>query len=133
MGKRLVSDGTEHDAHVLFTELVRCELVDGVVYVTGQSNNYRRNGAMTLAYTKALYLALGRCLAEAEGETGIEVEDVSLRPPKKPGGDVEFVLMDARGDPIVRGLVSSDAAIKAQRAVGEMLSGPIVVGLKQRR
>lgn len=71
MAKRKATDGTEHDAHVLFDTLVECELRDHMIHVTGRSKNYERSGVMTLGYSRLLYEALGKCLAKIDGATNV--------------------------------------------------------------
>lgn len=127
MGRKAkTSDGTEHGAHVLFTQLIRCELDHGVVYVTGRSNNYERSGAMTIEYTKLLYQALGRCLAEAGIDTGVVIEGVEI---KTEGDKLHFVLKDKVG-PCARGVATIGAVQQAVTMAAEAMSGRKVVRLK---
>lgn len=118
-------------AHVLFTELVICERDGDIFYAGGRSNKYRRTGAMTADYVRALVSGLSQLLAEYEAERGIT-------PPPLDGveltrdGDVIAFVLSHNGKPHSAGRVTRAAARKAKAWLDEFFDGPNLVRLRRR-
>ena len=127
MPKRIVSDGAEHAAHVLFDTLVHCELMDGCIHVVGRSKNYERAGVMTLDYARQIHVALGRCLAEA-GDTGPPIDGLKL---DVQGEHIRFTLL-RDGEPVSTGLVTVDVGNKALKWLEEFKDGPNVQRIRRK-
>ncbi len=111
--RKRISDGSEHGAHVLFTQLIRCEREGSVFYVGARSNNYQRAGAMTLDYTRELVAKLSALLADHDRELGITVpaiDDIAL----SPCGDLIHFELRTEGKSVGAGAVTRAVAMKAK-------------------
>lgn len=123
-----VSDGSEQGANILFTRLVRCELEGEVIFVTGQSNNYRRNGALTLAYARELRDQLSAILARIDAAPVFDGIDLQL------AGEAVTFSLKSGGLPVASGSVTRDVAERALAWLGEHFdpTGGKVVPMKRR-
>ena len=128
----IVTDGTEHGAHVLFTDLVVCERVGDIFHAGGRSANYERRGAMTAEYVRQLVDGLGRLLAEYDAERGCvaaaPIDDIALA--ALPCGQVQFTLK--RGIDVAGvGAVTESVAYKAKCFLDTLFDGPNIVRLRR--
>lgn len=131
MPKKL-SDGTEHAAHVLFTELVKCEREGDIYYAGGRSRNYERCGAMTREYVEALVAGLTELMAAHDAERGKSppaVDDIKLT--RGPGKSVRFELF-AGGKLLGAGAVTEGVARKAKAFLDGLFDPGNVVKFKKR-
>jgi hypothetical protein len=126
-----VSDGTEHAAHVLFTELVMCKRDGDIFYAGGRSKDYHRCGAMTSDYVRELVSQLSALLAEYDAERGIKAPPLDGISLARDGDCLQFAL-SLDGKPAGAGRVTKDVARKAKAFLDEFFDGPKVVSLRRR-
>lgn len=128
----VVTDGTEHAAHILFTDLVVCERVGDIFHAGGRSNGYERRGAMTYEYVLALLGGLGHLVAEYEAERGIKrpaLDDIMLEPTGN--GAIRFTLF--RGGVIAGSdTVTQGVGYKAKVFLDTLFDGPKVVRMRKK-
>lgn len=123
-----ISDGSEQGADILFTRLVRCELEGEVIFITGQSNNYRRNGAITLAYARELRDQLSAILARLDAAPVFDGIKLAL------AGDAVTFTLQASGQAVAQGSVTRGVAQEALAWLGEHFDPPNnVVPIGKRR
>lgn len=127
-----VSDGTEHCAHVLFTELVVCKREGAVFYAGGRSKDYERCGAMTEEYARELHRKLGEEIASLDAERGLAmpaIDDISLAETE---GLIEFDLKSG-GVTVGKGRVTKTVGKKAKKFLDDLFRPDNVVRLKPKR
>lgn len=132
MSKKL-SDGTEHCAHVLFTELVTCTREGTVFYAGGRSKSYERCGAMTEEYVRQLVASLSQLLAELDAERGTAAPAIDgIKLAKDADGGASFTLT-LGGEPAGTGRVTRAVIMKAKAFIDKNFPPDNVVRLKPKR
>lgn len=130
MTKHVVTDGTEHHADVLFTELVVCERDGDIFRTAARSKNYQRSGAMTADYVRELVGKLSVLLAEYDAERGATAPPVDDLELTRDGDAITFTLY-VKKKVAGQGRVTKAAALKARDWLDDNLPPSKVVKLRR--